>query len=342
PFQRAADGRAGGRGPGEDHAGRSRQDTARRSADPAREGGLRHRRLRLQPVLGQHLGLPDVLLHRRHGPGGGRRGHHDAGHQAGRRGHRPADGRDGRPHPHPLGPVPALPAVRRTAAGLHRGADLDRAGLRARRQAGLGLCHLQPDDAGLHGAEHAVLGAERGEDRRQPAAHHPGELPLHLLSTLGAGDERLGWQLTLAAYGAVACLAFLAVFASTRERIQPPPQQRSSVRQDIGDLLGNRPWLVLFVLALVIMVTIVMRSGSLVYYLKYYVERPELIPRFLTWYSIGLAAGAALTPVLTRYVDKRAAMMWLMVLAGLVSCGMFFVPRVQVGTMVVLNTLVGV
>lgn len=165
---------------------------------------------------------------------------------------------------------------------------------------------------------------------------------LHLVSTLGAGDERLGWQLTLAAYGAVACLAFLAVFASTRERIQPPPQQRSSVRQDIGDLLGNRPWLVLFVLALVIMVTIVMRSGSLVYYLKYYVERPELIPRFLTWYSIGLAAGAALTPVLTRYVDKRAAMMWLMVLAGLVSCGMFFVPRGQVGTMLVLNTLVGV
>src|SRR5690606_9275637 len=31
---------------------------------------------------------------------------------------------------------------------------------------------------------------------------------LHLVSTLGASDERLGWQLTLAAYGAVACLEF--------------------------------------------------------------------------------------------------------------------------------------
>lgn len=97
----------------------------------------------------------------------------------------------------------------------------------------------------------------------------------------------------------------------------------------------------LFVLALVIMVTIVMRSGSLVYYLKYYVERPELIPRFLTWYSVGLAVGAALTPVLTRFLDKRAAMMWLMIGAGLVSCAMFLVPREQVGTMLVLNTLVG-
>jgi GPH family glycoside/pentoside/hexuronide:cation symporter len=166
-------------------------------------------------------------------------------------------------------------------------------------------------------------------------------LTLKLVATLGGDDARLGWQLTLAAYGAVACLAFLVVFASTRERIQPPPQQRSSVRGDIGDLLRNRPWLVLFVLALVIMVTIVMRSGSLVYYLKYYVERPELIPRFLTWYSVGLAVGAALTPVLTRFLDKRAAMMWLMIGAGLVSCAMFLVPREQVGTMLVLNTLVG-
>jgi GPH family glycoside/pentoside/hexuronide:cation symporter len=166
-------------------------------------------------------------------------------------------------------------------------------------------------------------------------------LTLKLVATLGGDDARLGWQLTLALYGAVACLAFLVVFASTRERIQPPPQQRSSIRQDIGDLLGNRPWLVLFVLALVIMVTIVMRSGSLVYYLKYYVERPELIPRFLTWYSIGLAVGAALTPVLTRLLDKRAAMMWLMIGAGLVSCAMFLVPREQVWTMLVLNTLVG-
>jgi len=166
-------------------------------------------------------------------------------------------------------------------------------------------------------------------------------LTLDLVRWLGRGDEPLGWQLTLGLYGLVACLCFVAVFASTRERIAPPPQQKSPVRQDVADLLRNRPWLVLFVLALVIMVTIIMRSGTLVYYLKYYVGRPELTGLFLGSYSVALAVGAALTPLLTRFMDKRAAMMWLMAGVGLVSCAMYLVPTEQIWLTLGLNTLVG-
>lgn len=166
-------------------------------------------------------------------------------------------------------------------------------------------------------------------------------LTLDLVRWLGRGDEQLGWQLTMALYGVVAVATFVAVFANTRERIEPPPQQRSTMRQDVLDLLGNKPWLVLFVLALVIMVTIVMRSGSLVYYLKYYVERPELTGLFLGSYSVALAIGAALTPLLTRLVDKRRLMMGLMAGVGVISCAMYFVPREQIWVMFALNTLVG-
>ena len=166
-------------------------------------------------------------------------------------------------------------------------------------------------------------------------------LTLDLVRWLGRGDEQLGWQLTMALYGVVAIATFVAVFANTRERIEPPPQQRSTMRQDVLDLLGNKPWLVLFVLALVIMVTIVMRSGSLVYYLKYYVDRPELTGLFLGSYSVALAVGAALTPLLTRLVDKRRLMMGLMAGVGVISCAMYFVPKEQIWVMFALNTLVG-
>jgi GPH family glycoside/pentoside/hexuronide:cation symporter len=166
-------------------------------------------------------------------------------------------------------------------------------------------------------------------------------LTLDLVRWLGRGDEQLGWQLTMVLYGVVAIATFLAVFANTRERIEPPPQQRSTMRQDVLDLLGNKPWLVLFVLALVIMVTIVMRSGSLVYYLKYYVSRPELTGLFLGSYSVALAVGAALTPLLTRLVDKRRLMMGLMAGVGVISCAMYFVPKEQIWVMFALNTLVG-
>ncbi|SDR10259.1 MFS transporter [Pseudoxanthomonas sp. CF125] len=166
-------------------------------------------------------------------------------------------------------------------------------------------------------------------------------LTLDLVRWLGRGDEQLGWQLTMVLYGVVAVATFVAVFANTRERIEPPPQQRSTMRQDVLDLLGNKPWLVLFVLALVIMVTIVMRSGSLVYYLKYYVSRPELTGLFLGSYSVALAVGAALTPLLTRLVDKRRLMMGLMAGVGVISCAMYFVPKEQIWVTFALNTLVG-
>lgn len=164
---------------------------------------------------------------------------------------------------------------------------------------------------------------------------------LDLVEWLGRGDEALGWQLTLGLYGVIAMATFVTVFLTTRERIAPPPQQNTPVRQDIQDLLQNRPWMVLFALALIIMVTIVMRGGSVVYYLKYYVERPELTGVFLGTYSLALAAGAALTPVLTRFMDKRRLMMWLMVGVGVLSCAMFFVPKDAIGLMFAMNLAIG-
>ncbi|NYZ61946.1 MFS transporter [Luteimonas deserti] len=164
---------------------------------------------------------------------------------------------------------------------------------------------------------------------------------LDLVRWFGGDNVALGWQLTLGLYGLVASLLFATVFLSTRERITPPPSQRSDVRQDLRDLLDNRPWMVLFVLALVIMITIVMRSGATVYYLKYYVERPDLTGWFLGGYSVALATGAALTPLMTRFVDKKRLMMWLMAAVGVLSCAMFLVPRDAIWLLFVLNMLVG-
>src|SRR5690606_12263829 len=86
-------------------------------------------------------------------------------------------------------------------------------------------------------------------------------------------------------------------------------------------------------LALVIMVTIVMRSGTLVCYLKYHVERPELTGLFLGTYSVALAMGAASTPLMTRFVDKKHLLMGLMAGVGGLSCGMYLVPPSSVWTM---------
>lgn len=154
---------------------------------------------------------------------------------------------------------------------------------------------------------------------------------LDLVEALGKGNEALGWQLTMLVYGIVAAILFAIVTLTTKERIKPPPNQKTNAVNDLIDLLKNRPWLVLFSLALIIMITITMRAGASIYYIKYYVKQPDLVDDFLTTYGLALAAGAALTPVMTRFIEKKKLLMLLMALTGILSIAFFFIPLMPFG-----------
>lgn len=162
-----------------------------------------------------------------------------------------------------------------------------------------------------------------------------------LVSLLGAGDELRGWQLTMSIYGLVAIGLFVITFFTTKERIAPPASQQSSVWQDISDLGKNRPWQILFMLALIIMVTISLRGSAGTFYLKYYVDREDLIGLFSMVYMISLAVGAAITPILCKFVEKRRLLMWLMALVTAFSALLYFVPADQLLVIFVLQASIG-
>lgn len=162
-----------------------------------------------------------------------------------------------------------------------------------------------------------------------------------LVPWLGQGDDVLGWQLTMAIFGVAAALMFLTTFWFTRERIEPINQIPESAWRDITDLKDNKPWLVLFALALIIMICITMRAGSGVYYFKYFVQRPELVGEFLSSYMFALALGAACTPLMTRFIDKKRLMILLMSLTGVLSISLYFVQAQQVGLIFAINLAIG-
>lgn len=162
-----------------------------------------------------------------------------------------------------------------------------------------------------------------------------------LVPLLGQGDDVLGWQLTMGLFGLAAALLFLVTFATTRERIQPVSTVPTPVWQDIRDLAANKPWLVLFCLALVIMITITMRASSAVYYFKYYLQQPQLVGEFLSSYMLALALGAASTPLMTRFLAKKTLMMLLMSLAGVMSLALYFVPPDNITLVFALNLAIG-
>lgn len=162
-----------------------------------------------------------------------------------------------------------------------------------------------------------------------------------LVALLGQGDELLGWQLTMSVYGIVASVLFFITLTTSKERITPPATQRSSVWQDIGDLKRNRQWQILFLLALIIMVTISLRGSAGTFYLKYYVGREDLVGLFSMTYMIALAVGAAMTPLLTKLMEKRHLLMLLMALVTAFSLLLYCVPHDQIELIFALQVCIG-
>lgn len=151
-----------------------------------------------------------------------------------------------------------------------------------------------------------------------------------LAEYFGDGDRysAKGWQMTMVIYAVIASCLFLVTFLSTKERVQPPANQESgNPLRDLKDLFVCRPWLVLFILALVFMVSMTLRGSSAAYYFRYFVERPDLLGNYIGLQMAGLMVGALVASTFTRYIDKRKLMMVLMCVVAVLSVAFTFIPK---------------
>lgn len=99
-------------------------------------------------------------------------------------------------------------------------------------------------------------------------------LPLVLI--LGGGDKTAGFEKTMGIFAAVGVVFFIITFLTTRERIVPAPEQKSSVLQDLKDLTKNKPWIAMLVITIFIFITLALKGGMYVYYFKYYISETHL------------------------------------------------------------------
>lgn len=99
-------------------------------------------------------------------------------------------------------------------------------------------------------------------------------LPLVLI--LGGGDKARGFHNTMTIFAVVGTVFFLITFFTTRERIVPAKEQSSSVRDDLGDLLRNRPWQIMLAITVLLFVNLALKGGMYIYYFKYYLSDVQL------------------------------------------------------------------
>ncbi|MDO3381909.1 MFS transporter [Gilvimarinus algae] len=152
-----------------------------------------------------------------------------------------------------------------------------------------------------------------------------------LAEYFGGGDRYspLGWQITMSIYAVIASVLFVVTFATTKERIAPPPSQKSEPLKDLKTLFTCKPWIIIFILAMVIMTTFTLRGSSATYYFKYFVERPDLLGSFVGLQVLGLMIGAMSASTLTRFIDKVRLLMILMGVVSVLCVAFAFVPKPQ-------------
>ena len=130
-------------------------------------------------------------------------------------------------------------------------------------------------------------------------------LALPMVHHFGEGDSAKGYQVTMGIFSALAVVLFLITFATTKERIQPPPDQKATVGQHFRDLLNNGPWLAMFALTVVLFITLAMRGSVVLYYFKYYVGRENLFSYFNVAGTICTILGIFFSKPLATRFGKR-------------------------------------
>lgn len=99
---------------------------------------------------------------------------------------------------------------------------------------------------------------------------------LAIIKSAGNGDKALGIEKVMTILAIIGTVMLLITFLTTKERIVPKPEQKSSVREDLGDLVRNKPWLIILTITLLVFITLSMKGGSYVYYFENYVDRGQL------------------------------------------------------------------
>jgi GPH family glycoside/pentoside/hexuronide:cation symporter len=167
-----------------------------------------------------------------------------------------------------------------------------------------------------------------------------------LVKHLGAGDEVQGFQRTMAIFAAASVLLFWITFASTRERVTPPRGQRSDVKAELKELLGNRPWLIMLIVAIFSTTFIVLRGGSTLFYFKYFLHddgAPILfgqLDRTSVFLSTGMASmmlGTACVGLFAASRDKRILATLLSAITAVCFASFFVLPKENYALLLIVN-----
>ena len=149
-------------------------------------------------------------------------------------------------------------------------------------------------------------------------------LIIPMVRKLGVDDAAKGYQLTMGIFAFISVVFFLISFFSVRERVKADPAYKSSLKSDLKDLMGNKPWIILFLVSLSCLIYIAIRSADIAYFFKYYLNREGQMGTFMAIGTVFVLLGVLPTKWLSSILGKKKLFIICLVIIAFSSFAFYF------------------
>lgn len=167
-------------------------------------------------------------------------------------------------------------------------------------------------------------------------------------------NAQRGWTMSVVVIALICAVLFYGCFAWTKEKVKSISQQQNLLKDDLKDLLNNRPWWILLGAGVAALVFNSIRDGATVYYFKYFIiEENYTTASFLgisfvlsgLYLAVGQAAnigGVILAAPISNRIGKRATYMWAMAIATIFSVLFYWLDRENILMIFVFQIIISV
>lgn len=137
-------------------------------------------------------------------------------------------------------------------------------------------------------------------------------------------DQSRGYSNSMYIMSAILVLALLITFRFTRERVEPPADQKTDILADLKDLIHNTPWVVLLCVGLLFNIYNNIKQGITVIYFSHYVHNEFLAATYMVCLMLASIAGAMLTTPLGIRFGKKNLFIGALLATGLINSFIYF------------------
>ncbi len=166
-------------------------------------------------------------------------------------------------------------------------------------------------------------------------------------------SQALGFQVTMGVFGVIAIVLLIITFLTTRERVHPSKEQKSTFREDLNDIRRNIPWIFLFIASIFWLIHNMIRNGMVAYYFNYVNGEGGRIlwkfaigalklnfdqtTTFLTIGTIGMLAGVLLSTPVKKYFDRKSVIIFLTLVTVVINAAFYWLPSDNFVVLAVVN-----